>query len=78
MALEKKWLTLSSNRLRARKVVKDIIKNACLVSTALYYSQVLKQPIKPSQAHDIYLTKEQQLLRKIDWLIKDPEAWDVM
>jgi hypothetical protein len=44
----------------------------------LYYSQVLKQPIKPSQAHDIYLTKEQQLLRKIDWLIKDPEAWDVM
>jgi hypothetical protein len=39
---------------------------------------VLKQLIKPSQAHDIYLTKEQQLQGKVDWFIKDPEAWDVM
>jgi hypothetical protein len=44
----------------------------------LYYSQVLKQPIKPSQAHDIYLTKEQQLQGKVDWLIKDSESWDAM
>jgi hypothetical protein len=26
----------------ARKVIKDAIKHACLVSTTLYYSQVLK------------------------------------
>jgi hypothetical protein len=44
----------------------------------LYYSQVLKQPIKPYQAHDIYLTKEQQLQGKVNWLVKDPEAWDAM
>jgi hypothetical protein len=28
--------------------------------------------------HNIYLTKEQQLQGKVDWLIKDPEAWDMM
>jgi hypothetical protein len=39
---------------------------------------VLKQPIKPYQAHDIYLTKEQQLKGKVDWLVKDSEAWDAM
>jgi hypothetical protein len=44
----------------------------------LYYSQVLKQPIKPNQTHNIYLTKEQQLQRKVDWLVKDLEAWDAM
>jgi hypothetical protein len=40
--------------------------------------QVLKQPIKPHQAHNIYLTKEQQLQGKVDWLVKDSEAWDMM
>jgi hypothetical protein len=44
----------------------------------LYYSQVLKQLIKPNQVHDIYLTKEQQLQGNVDWLIKDPEAWGAM
>jgi hypothetical protein len=39
---------------------------------------VLKHPIKPHQAHDIYLTKEQQLQGKVDWLVNDPEAWDAM
>jgi hypothetical protein len=34
----------------------------------------MKQPIKPSQVHDIYLTKEQQLQGRVNWLIKDPEA----
>jgi hypothetical protein len=28
--------------------------------------------------HDIYLTKEQQLQGKVEWLIKDPKAWDAM
>jgi hypothetical protein len=40
----------------------------------LYYSQVLKQSIKPNQVHDIYQTKEQQFQGKVDWLIKDLEA----
>jgi hypothetical protein len=40
----------------------------------LYYSQVLKRLIKPYQAHNIYLTNEQQLQGKVDWLVKDPEA----
>jgi hypothetical protein len=44
----------------------------------LYYSQVLKQLIKPHQAHDIYLTKEQQPQEKVDWLVKDLKACNVM
>jgi hypothetical protein len=44
----------------------------------LYYSQVLKWLIKPYQVHDIYLTKEQQLQGKVDWLVKDPKASDAM
>jgi hypothetical protein len=28
--------------------------------------------------HNIYLTKEQQLQEKVDWLVKDPEAWDAI
>jgi hypothetical protein len=32
----------------------------------LYYSQVMKQPIKPHQAQNIYLAKEQQLQGKVD------------
>jgi hypothetical protein len=44
----------------------------------LYYSQVLKNPIKPNQAHDIYLTEERHLQGKVDWLIKDPKPWEAM
>jgi hypothetical protein len=62
----------------ACKVIKDVIKHTGMVSTTFYYSQVLKLPIKHSQADDIYLTKEQQLLGKVDWLIKDLDAYDVM
>jgi hypothetical protein len=39
---------------------------------------MLKRSIKPYQVHDIYLNKEQQLQGKVDWLVKDPEAWDAM
>jgi hypothetical protein len=39
---------------------------------------VLKQLIKLYQALDIYLTKEQELEGKVDWLVKDLEAWDAM
>jgi hypothetical protein len=28
--------------------------------------------------HDIYLTNQQQLQGKADWLVKDPEAWDAV
>jgi hypothetical protein len=61
-----------------RKVLKDIVKHAHLVSTASYYSQVLKQPIKPNQVQDIYMIKEQQLQWNVDLLIKYLEVWDVM
>jgi hypothetical protein len=39
---------------------------------------VSKRLIKPYQAYDIYLTKEQWLQGKVDWLVRDPEAWDEM
>jgi hypothetical protein len=41
----------------------------------LFYTQVLKREMKPTQVHRIYLTKEQHL-QGGDWLVKDQEAWD--
>jgi hypothetical protein len=38
----------------------------------------MKQSIKAHQAQNIYLTKEQQLQGKVDWIVKDPKAWDTM
>jgi hypothetical protein len=38
----------------------------------------MKQPIKPNQMQNIYLTKEQHLQGKVAWLVKDPEAWGTM
>jgi hypothetical protein len=35
---------------------------------------VLKRPIKPHQMHDIYLTKEQHLQGKVDWLVVDVQG----
>jgi hypothetical protein len=55
-----------------------LMANHYLITTFVVLLIVLKQLIKPSQAHDIYLTKEQHLQGKVDWLIKDLEAWDVM
>jgi hypothetical protein len=60
----------------ACKVIKDAIKHTRLVSISVFYTQVLKQEMKPTLAHGIYLTKEQHLQGPVDWLVKDPEAWD--
>jgi hypothetical protein len=38
----------------------------------------MKQAIKPHQAQNIYVIKEQQLQGKVDWIVKDLEAWDTM
>jgi hypothetical protein len=59
-----------------RKVIKDAVKHAHLVSISMFYTQVLKQEMKPTLAHGIYLTKEQHHQGSVDWLVKDPEAWD--
>jgi hypothetical protein len=32
--------------------------------------------MKPTQVHEIYQTNEQHLQGNVDWLVKDPEAWD--
>jgi hypothetical protein len=37
---------------------------------------VLKQEMKLTQVHGIYLTKDQHLLGMVDWLVKDVEVWD--
>jgi hypothetical protein len=37
---------------------------------------VLKQQMKLTQVNGIYLTKDQHLQGTVDWLVKDPEAWD--
>jgi hypothetical protein len=33
---------------------------------------------KAKSVQNIYLSKEQHLQGKVDWLVKDPEAWDAM
>jgi hypothetical protein len=58
------------------KVIKDAFKHVCLISIVTYYTQVLKQQMKPTQAHGIYLTKDQHFLGMFNWLVKNPEAWD--
>jgi hypothetical protein len=58
------------------KVIKDVVKHARLVSISMFYTQVLKQEMKPTLVHGIYLTKEQHLQGPVDWLVKNPEAWD--
>jgi hypothetical protein len=45
----------------ALKVIKDAIKHARLVSISMFYTLVLKQVMKPTLVHGIYLTKEQHL-----------------
>jgi hypothetical protein len=60
----------------ARKVIKDAIKHTRLVSISVFYTQVLKQEMKPTLVHGIYLTKEQHLQGPVDWLVTDLEAWD--
>jgi len=60
----------------ARKVIKDAFKHAQCQSITYYYTQVLKQPMTTKQAQDFHLTKEEYLQGKVDWLVKDPEAWD--
>jgi hypothetical protein len=57
------------------KVIKDAIKHARLVSISVFYTLVLKQEMKPTLAHGIYLIKEQHLQEPVDWLVKDLEAW---
>jgi hypothetical protein len=42
----------------------------------MYYTQVLKEKMKPMQVQNIYLTKDQHLVGMVDWLVKDPYAWD--
>jgi hypothetical protein len=58
----------------ARKVIKDAIKNARYHSITYYYMRELGQPINTKIAKDFYLTKEQYLLGKVDWLVKDVKA----
>jgi hypothetical protein len=37
---------------------------------------VFKHEMKTTQVKGIYLTKDQHLQGSIDWLVKDPEAWE--
>jgi hypothetical protein len=37
--------------------------------------QVLKREMKPTQVHEIYLTKQQHL-QGVNLLVNDPKAWD--
>jgi hypothetical protein len=32
--------------------------------------------MKPTQVHEMYLTREQHLQGNANWWVKDPEDWD--
>jgi hypothetical protein len=55
-------------------VIKGAFKHACCISIATYYTQGLKQQMKPTQSKEIYLTKDQHLQGTVNWLVKNPEA----
>jgi hypothetical protein len=57
-------------------VIKNAIKHARYKSITYYYTCELKQPMNIKLVKDFHLDKEQYLLGKVDWLVKDAEAWD--
>ncbi len=52
--------------------------NFYLITTFVILLTGAEAADKATQVNDIYLTKEKQLQGKVDWLIKDSEAWDAM
>jgi hypothetical protein len=42
----------------ARKLIKDAFEHARCIFVATFYTQVLKQEMKPTQVKEIYLTKD--------------------
>jgi hypothetical protein len=62
----------------AQKVIKDAIRNARYLSITYYYKCKLKQPMNTKIVKDFHLEKEQYLQGKVNWLVKDVEAWNSM
>jgi hypothetical protein len=60
----------------AQKLIKDAIKHSRYQSITYYYRRKLRQPMNTKIAKDFHLTKEQYLLGKVNWLVKDVEASD--
>jgi hypothetical protein len=60
------------------KVIKDVFKHARLQSITYYYTLVLKQDMDTKATQGLHLTKEQYLQGKVDWLVKDPVAFNMM
>jgi K+/H+ antiporter YhaU regulatory subunit KhtT len=53
----------------AWKLIKDTFKQVHYLSVATYYTQVLKQQMKPTQVKGTYLTKGSTFMgRSIGWL----------
>jgi hypothetical protein len=60
-------------------VLKCQSKTSCWhQSITYYYRRELRQPMDTRIVKDFHLMKEQYLLGKVDWMIKDIEAWDSM
>jgi hypothetical protein len=58
-----------------RRVFKDAFSDVQVKVVTIYYTKVLKQPMKNKIVQDIHLTEDQYLQSCVDWLIKDNEAW---
>jgi hypothetical protein len=58
------------------KVLNGTFKYAHCISVVTFYTQMLKQQMKPMQVKEIYLTKNRHIQWTVDWLVKDLEAWD--
>jgi hypothetical protein len=55
----------------AQKVIKDAIKHARYQSITYYYRCELKKAMNTKIVKDFHLQKEQYLLGKVDWLVKN-------
>jgi hypothetical protein len=58
----------------SKNVIKDTIKHDMYQSITYYYRHELKQSMNTKIAKHFHLEKEQYLLGKVDWLVKDSEA----
>ena len=61
----------------ARKVVKDAMSKARVAAVVNYCKKVkgLDMHVKGSGAGQIYLTEQEYLKTKVDWICKDSAAW---
>jgi hypothetical protein len=58
------------------RVIKDAFKHVWWQAITYYHTQMVKQKMNTKYAQNLHMTKEEYLQVSVDWLVKDPKAWD--